>query len=191
MFAYLILIAYIFGASLIPIFGPPSWVFLVYFKLKYNLNFGLALVLGAFATASGRYLLAWITRWGRRFIPRRYLHNLESARDSLSQHKRSTWVLISLFLLSPLPSAQLFEAAGLMNIRLLPLAAVFFAGRLVTYTFYLSISTLTLSNVNGAWRLDLDSPLAIAAQLAGILTIILIANYHWTAKTFSRLRHRT
>lgn len=45
---------------------------------------------------------------------------------------------LALFAVSPVPSAQLFEAAGLMSVRLLPLTAAFFVGRTVSYAFYAS-----------------------------------------------------
>jgi hypothetical protein len=39
-----------------------------------------------------------------------------------------------LFAAAPLPSAQLFEAAGLARVRLRHLVAAFFVGRLVSYS---------------------------------------------------------
>ena len=39
-------------------------------------------------------------------------------------------------------SAQLFIAAGLLEVRLLPLTAAFFAGRLVSYSLYVGGASL-------------------------------------------------
>jgi uncharacterized membrane protein YdjX (TVP38/TMEM64 family) len=48
---------------------------------------------------------------------------------------------LALFALSPLPSAQLFVAAGLVDASLLPLTAAFFAGRIVGYTLYVTAAS--------------------------------------------------
>jgi len=52
-------------------------------------------------------------------------------------HKRAIAGL-GLFAVSPMPSAQLFVAAALLAVPLLPLTAAFFAGRFATYTMYVS-----------------------------------------------------
>lgn len=52
-----------------------------------------------------------------------------------------------------MPSGQLFTAAGLMTVPLAPLTAAFFAGRLVSYSIYVSIATIAERNL-GAVALD-------------------------------------
>lgn len=41
----------------------------------------------------------------------------------------------------PVPSAQLFAGAGLMGVRLVPLTAAFFAGRIVSYSLYVGAAS--------------------------------------------------
>ncbi len=182
MFLYFKLFAYVFGSSLIPIFGPPSWIFVIYFKQRYHLDFFPTILLGAFSTTMGRLALAKATQASRRFIPSKYRANLDATREVLEKRQGSTWLFISLFVVSPLPSAQLFEAAGLIDAPLWPLGLAFFLGRLVTYAIYLSVANVTIGNIDNIWQLNLRSPLAIALQLTGLLTIILIANYKWVIK---------
>lgn len=82
---------------------------------------------------------------------------------------------LGLFLVSPLPSGQLFVAAGLMSVPLLPLTGAFLAGRLVAYSIYVSVGTVAAHSL-GAVALDaLTSPLGLALpllMLAGLAIMV-------------------
>lgn len=58
---------------------------------------------------------------------------------------------MGLFALSPLPSAQLFVAAGLVDAPLVPLIAAFFAGRLVSYTIYVTAASSLVALLRVDW----------------------------------------
>lgn len=62
--------------------------------------------------------------------------NLKAARTLLVGDRRRAAAGLGLFALSPLPSAQLFVAAGLLRVRLVPLTLAFFSGRLISYSLY-------------------------------------------------------
>src|SRR6185503_18597158 len=62
---------------------------------------------------------------GRYLAP--YLHETEAAAEMLVGSPRKAAAGLGLFALSPIPSAQLFIAAGLLTVRLLPLTVAFFA----------------------------------------------------------------
>lgn len=79
---------------------------------------------------------------------------------------------LALFALSPLPSAQLFEAAGIMTLRLVPLTAAFFVGRLVSYSLYMSAATAVQGSVASLVTSDLKSPTSIAVQVALIAGLV-------------------
>lgn len=89
------------------------------------------------------------------------------------EHNRARGILgLALFALWPLPSVQLFEAAGLTSVRLLPFTLVFFAGRLVSY---------------------MTSPLGLLAQvvmLAGLVALMR-ANWEGARQQEMRLLERT
>ena len=87
--------------------------------------------IGASAAALGRFALAHGFRLFRRYIPEKMTRNLQAAGDAVEKRNRGSLVAIGLFALSPLPSAQLFEAAGLAGVRLFHFTAAFFAGRIV------------------------------------------------------------
>jgi hypothetical protein len=87
---------------------------------------------------------------------------------------------LGLFALSPLPSAQLFEAAGLARVRLLGFTAAFFAGRLISYSAYaLTAKGIQRTTMGGVFRHALTSPLGIALQVAMIALLVALVQVDW------------
>ena len=133
---YLILVAVVVGVNLLPAFGPPTWAVLVFFRLNEHLAVIPLILLGAVAAAVGRTLLAMTFSRLRGRIPDKYTANLTAAGKVLTTNRKRSIAGLGLFALSPLPSAQLFEAAGLIGVGLTRLTLAFFAGRLVSYSLY-------------------------------------------------------
>jgi hypothetical protein len=183
--AYVIAAGCIFGVNLLPAFGPPTWAVLVFFRLNSDLAVVPLVLLGAVAAASGRFVLASASRRYRsRFKPAR-LESLQAAEDALTGSRRKTLAGLGLFALSPLPSAQLFVAAGLLTVPLLPLTLAFFAGRLVSYSLYVGPASAAKDSLGSVFSEGFASPLGIALQLVMLLAIVLLVRVDWT----KRLRH--
>lgn len=167
----LIALGVVFAVNLLPAFGPPTWAVLVFFSLQFDLP-GVALVLGgAFAAAGGRYLLASGTRRLRPRFSEARLRRLDRAQAALGADRRRTVAGLGLFALSPVPSGQLFVAAGLMTVPLLPLTAAFFAGRLVSYSIYVSAANLAADSLGDVVLDALTSPLGMGLQLAMLVAL--------------------
>jgi len=166
-----IALAVVFAVNLLPAFGPPTWAVLVFFSLDFDLPAAPFVLGGALAAASGRFLLA---QGARRLRPRLSAARRESvdrAQAALIADRRRTAAGLGLFALSPVPSGQLFVGAGLMTVPLLPLTAAFFAGRLVSYSIYVSVATIAEKNL-GDLALDaLTSPLGLALQLLMLVAL--------------------
>ena len=161
----------VFAVNLLPSFGPPTWAVLVFFSLDFDLPAAPLVLGGALAAASGRYLLARGARLLRpHFSPAR-LRRLDRAEAALSANRRRTAAGLGLFALSPVPSGQLFVAAGLMTVPLLPLTAAFFAGRLVSYSIYVSAAHLAERSLGDVVVDALTSPLGLALQLAMLVAL--------------------
>src|SRR5690349_21498180 len=134
--ALLVAVAVVFAVNLLPAFGPPTWTILVFFSIQFDVAPVPLVLLGALAAAAGRFLLA---SGARRFRPRlspARLASLSRAQEAVSSNRTRSAAALGLFALSPVPSGQLFVAAGLMTVALVPLTAAFFAGRLVSYSIY-------------------------------------------------------
>ncbi len=180
MLPYLLLFAIVFGANLLPAFAPPTWTIVVVYGLGSHLPLWAVVPIAALAAASGRLLLALAFRLLRHRIPAKMKRNLEAAGRALEKKRRNSAIGMGLFALSPLPSAQLFEAAGLANMRLLPLAAAFMAGRLVSYSAYgLTAKGIAEKAGPDTIRHALTSPLGIALQVAMIALLVAAAQVDW------------
>ena len=178
---YLILFAVVFGVNLMPAFGPPTWAILVLFVLNRDLAIAPTISTAALAAALGRLTLAFGFRFLGDRLPERMRRNLDSAREAVEKNRRNGILALGLFALSPVPSAQLFEAAGLARVRLLPFTAAFFAGRIVSYTIYvLSAAGLRATSLGDTFRDTLTSPTGIALQLAMIAALIGFTLVDWS-----------
>src|SRR6185503_2884204 len=139
---YVLAFAVVFAVNLLPAFGPPTWSVLVFFRLNSDLA-AVPLVLGgALAAATGRYVLATGARRFRSRLSDERREHLAAAEEMLVGSPRKAAAGLGLFALSPIPSAQLFIAAGLLTVRLLPLTVAFFAGRLISYSIYVGAASL-------------------------------------------------
>ena len=183
---YVLLVAFIFVLNLLPAFGPPTWAVLVFFELNSDLPVVPAVLLGAVAAASRRLVLATATRRQRGRFSRERLQNLEAAKEVLAGSRGKARAGLGLFAVSPVPSAQLFVAAGLLAVPLVPLTLAFFAGRLVSYSIYVAAASAAEESLGSILRDFFGSPLGVALQLAMIVGLVLLVRVDWT----ERLRRR-
>ena len=170
----------VFLCNLAPIFAPPTWSVLVYFLITNDLGTIEVVAIGAIAAGLGRFLLAHSTRALRNYIPISARKNLYDAGRVFEENRERRFGILALFIISPLPSAQLFEAAGLMNMNLIRLTLAFFSGRIVTYSIYAtSANQLKSSDFGQVLTHAFRSPYAWALQLFSIALIYVIAKIDW------------
>ena len=163
---YALAAAVIFGVNLLPAFGPPTWAVLVFFRLSFGLAAVPLVAIGAVSAALGRFVLASGTRHFRGRLSEERIRNLDAAQEVLAGSRGRAAAGLGLFAISPLPSAQLFVAAGLMTVPLVPLTVAFFAGRVVSYSIYVGVASLAAGSLGDVFVDSLTSPLGIALQLA-------------------------
>ena len=177
---YLVLFAVVLGVNLLPAFGPPTWTIIVLYGLNSNMPAWLIVPIAALAAASGRFLLANAFRLLANHVSQQTKKNLKAAREAFARNRKGGIAALGLFALSPVPSAQLFEAAGLAGVRLMPFTAAFFAGRLVSYSIYAaSAKGIQQSSLGDAFREGLTSPIGIALQVAMIAGLVALARIDW------------
>jgi membrane protein YqaA with SNARE-associated domain len=180
MAEYLLIAAVVFGVNLLPAFGPPTWAILVLFRLNSHVLAVPLVLVGAISAASGRLLLATLSRRCRSRLSEKRRANLEAARDLFAGSRTKGLAALGLFALSPIPSAQLFIAAGLLDIALIPLTAAFFAGRLVSYSIYVSAASLADHHFGDLLRDSLTSPLGVTLQVLMLAALVGLVRVDWT-----------
>jgi len=178
---YFLAVAVIAGANLLPAFAPPTWSILVFFTLRYHMNPVALVLLGVLSATLGRAILANVFRAIRGWLPKGYVANMEKIGMKIEEHPKQTIGLLALFFLSPISSAQLFEAAGIIKrIALSPLLIAFAGGRLISYSIYVSgASVLKETSLGQIITEELTSPLAISIQVLMILGLIALGNVKW------------
>ncbi|HWU31562.1 MAG TPA: hypothetical protein VN108_01740 [Marmoricola sp.] len=186
---YLAAVAIVFAVNLMPVLGPPTWAVLILLMLNWHLNAATLVILGAIGAGGGRYVLALASRALRHKVGERRRQNLRAAQEALTGHKLGAVAGIGLFALSPLPSAQLFEAAGILELPLVPLTTAFFAGRIVSYSIYVSSASLAAKHYGSVISSALTSPTGIALQVAMLVALVLLAEVDWRS-VITRLRTR-
>jgi uncharacterized membrane protein YdjX (TVP38/TMEM64 family) len=176
----LAVIGIVFAINLLPAFGPPTWALLVFARIQWPDIPPAALIAGgALAATSGRLVLALGTRrLGGRLPPERRA-NLEALGQTLAKSKTGLVASLAVFVFSPLPSAQMFMAAGLADVPLLPLAGAFLIGRSISFTIYVTAATAAQETIHRLFSQGLTSPATIAVQLAGLAAIVVMITVDW------------
>ena len=143
----------------------------------------------AIAAAAGRLVLAHGARASRaRLSPERREH-LAAARAVLEGDRLARAAGLALFAVSPVPSAQLFVAAGLLAVPLVPLTIAFFAGRLVSYSVYAGGAALVERSLSTTLTEAFTSPLGIALQLIMLAGLVALVRVNWMELLARRGRH--
>jgi len=177
---YFALVALVFCINLLPAFAPPTWIILVFYKLNTGLNTFAIIALGVLASSSGRYVLALATRRLRERLKQKQIENLERVRNKLSRGGKGVALYFVFFVVSPLPSAQIFEAAALMNARLIPITIAFMVGRSISYSISVLGASTLKAHAMGALLMDsIKSPWGIALQLLCLLAIYGLTKIDW------------
>ncbi|MBX3594304.1 hypothetical protein [Sphingomonas sp.] len=177
---YLSLFLLAFAVNLLPAFGPPTWSIIVLYGVNADRPLWALVVIGALAAASGRLVLAYGCRRFARWLPRRMQDNLDAAKEAVMRRRHSAMLALALFVVSPLPSAQLFMAVGLARVPLLGFTAAFFAGRLFTYGFYgWTARRVRDTDLGETLFAGLSSPWGIALQLAMLALLVALVNIDW------------
>jgi uncharacterized membrane protein YdjX (TVP38/TMEM64 family) len=180
MAVYALLAAIVLGVNLLPAFGPPTWAVLVWFEVTHDLDPVALVLVGATAATLGRVALATGAGAFRGRLSAQRREGLDAAKAALAGSRRRTVAGLGLFLVSPLPSAQLFVAAGLLAVPLRPLAAAFLAGRLVSYSIYVTAGKAASDSFGDTFESAFRSPLGIVLQIVTLVALVALVRLDWT-----------
>jgi len=115
--------------------------------------------------------------------------SLEALRTAVFDRPAGAVAGLVLFALSPIPSAQLFVAAGLTGMRLWPLVLAFFSGRVVSYSLWVGAASAAGATLGDSLVDGLKSPAGIAAQIAMLAMLVVLLRVDWAAFFARHGRH--
>ncbi|MCL4366190.1 hypothetical protein M1437_03100 [Patescibacteria group bacterium] len=177
---YVLLATLVFGINVIPAFMPPTWTVLAFFVTKYDLQIIPVVLLGASFATLGRILLAKLSeKYFRRFLSEDSKSNYDSIGEYLNSHKKLTIPLVIAYAFLPIPSNHVFIAAGLAKVKIKPLAISFFIGRLISYTFWVSLTQRLSDNLEGIFSNHFSKIGSIAIEIIGLLILYFLGKIAW------------
>ena len=188
---YLAIAGIVFALNLLPAFGPPTALVLVALTLSFDVSTAPLVAAGAVGAACGRFVLAEGARALRPRFSAERRESLDAAADVLKRGRGKTLAALGLFALAPVPSAQLFIAAGVMDFPLLQLTAAFFVGRVVSYTLYVTAAGAVKDTAGEAITATLVSPVGIIAQLLALAGLVVLFRVDWAKIVRDRAARRS
>ncbi len=87
--------------------------------------------------------------------------------------------MFGLFVVSPLPSAQLFLAAGLLDLPLRLVIVAFGFGRTISYSAYVGAATLADRQLGAVMETTFGSPWSVAVQVLLLVLVCLLPFVRW------------
>lgn len=166
--------------NIVPAFMPPTWAMLAYFHLYYALPVVPLAIVGALGATTGRAILALGSRAvGDRFLPAAWRVNIVALVETLQSQPTLAVSSLALFALGPVPSNQLFIAAGLARAPLPPILLVFGVARCLSYVLWVSAANLADQSLRDILGSRLGGWEVIAIQLAGFVFIVLAMRVDW------------
>ena len=181
MFAsYILLSIIVLGMNVVPALMPPTWAVLAFFVTKYDLQIIPTVIIGAACATLGRVILANLARYFRRYLPKDSQENYQAIGNYLNSHKKLTIPLIIIYAFFPIPSNDVYIAAGLAKVRLKIMAGSFFAGRLISYTFWVNLTQRLADNLVDIFSKHYSNLIGpVIVEIAGLLTLYIIGKIAW------------
>lgn len=157
-----------------PAFMPPTWAVLAFMHFALDLPALPLAIGGAFAAAGGRLALALLSRrYGTRALSPMRRERL--ARLGRYLDDRARWaapVAMLIYSFGPIPSNQLFIAAGLTRMTLSRIVLAFLAGRLISYPLWIGVAHAAVDRFDELFTSRFTN--APALVLEGLLIALLV-----------------
>jgi membrane protein YqaA with SNARE-associated domain len=177
---WLLVWALVVALNLAPAFAPPTWSLLAYFHVRHNLPVWPLALVGAAGASAGRAGLALGSRVvGPRFVSAKRLRNIQTLSETLEARKGLSLPALTLFCVGPIPSNDLFIAAGLAKTPLLPLLGVFGLARFVSYVLWVMATGAAADSLRQVLTPRFGNVAAIAVELAGVVGLVLLLRLDW------------
>jgi hypothetical protein len=178
-----------FVINLFPAFMPTTWMVLAFFRVQFGLPILPLTIGGAFFSGLGRIGLARGTGMlHRRFFRRD--ENLEEMKTYLDERREYVGVATFGYCLLPLPTNNLFVAAGVVGVNMARVMLGFWIGRSIADTFYVWTTDQVFSSLRDVFEEFYSDWLVLAIQLLSLLGAMLLIAVPWPRWVLGRLNRR-
>lgn len=173
-------LALVFLINTIPAFMPSTWMVLAYFYIQHDLPLLPLTVGGAIVSGFGRLLLAKGSEWFSRHFMRVRRRDLELVGGYLDRNRHVAAPATFAYTLTPLPTNNLFIAAGMVGVNLGWVLAGFWAGRILADTFWVWTTERVFASMGDVFEGAFSTPWAMALQSLSVLSIALLYVLPWS-----------
>lgn len=176
-----------FSINLAPAFMPSTWMVLAFFRIQYGLPILPLTLGGALFSGLGRVVLARASTLVKRRLLRRDAE-LEEIREYLDARRNYVGLATLFYCLMPLPTNNLFIAAGMIEVSMLRVMGGFWAGRVIADTFYVWTTDQAFSSFESVFQefyRDWTVVLVQSLSLLGALVLLLLPWPRWVLRLMS------
>ncbi|MDO8506648.1 MAG: hypothetical protein Q7S41_03465 [Candidatus Limnocylindria bacterium] len=171
----------VFAVNVMPAFMPPTWMILAFAHLTLGASVLPLAVGGAFAAAGGRVTLALAARrWGTLLLSAERRASLTEL--GLWLERRAGWAVpaaVLIYSFGPIPSNQLFVAAGLTRMGLGRIASAFLTGRLISYPLWIGAARIAVDRIDELFAQRWLNVTALGVDVALIGVLIAFTRVDW------------
>lgn len=168
-----------FVINLVPAFMPSTWMVLAFFYIRFDLPLLALTIGGAIVSGLGRLLLAkGSTAFKRRFMQDKQ-GDLDELGALLDEHRHVLTPTVFLYALTPFPTNNLFIAAGMVEVNIAWVLLGFWAARIIADTFWVWTTNRAFDSLGALFEGAFTGPAAVALQIAGIASIVLLYKVPW------------
>jgi hypothetical protein len=168
----------IFLINLSPGFMPSSWMVMAFFHIKFGLPLVPLCVAGALVSGAGPLCLAkgsdWITE---RFFPKKK-EDLRTLGEYLERRRGLIVGFVTVYSLLPLPTNNLFLAAGMTRVNLAYVLGGFYAARIPADLFWVWTTNATFRGLDDVFAKS-GNIIAIVLQTGALLSVGLLYFLPW------------
>jgi len=119
--------------DVIPFIGPPAWMVMVFFQIKFDLNMWIVLVAGVTGSTIGRYLLTlYIPKLTSKVVNRHKDEDLQFLGQKLSAETWKISLFVFIYTLIPVPTTPLFTAIAFARIKPIIVIPPFYVGKFIS-----------------------------------------------------------
>ncbi len=179
MWYYIYVFLAAFLVDLLPFIGPPAWMVMVFFQMRFDLNVWMVLVTGVIGSTLGRYaLFSYIPLLSDRYIKVQKNEDLQFMGQQLAEKGWKIQFFILLYTLMPLPTTALFTAAGIAKIKPIYFIPTFLVGKFTSDMIMVFSGDYVANNAAGI-ATGLFTWKTISGILLGIFILCMLLFIDW------------
>jgi hypothetical protein len=175
---FLIAMVVVFLINLSPGFMPSTWMVLAFFYIQFDLPLVPLAICGALVSGLGRFCLANGSSWFTDHFMTGKKDDLQSLGDYLERKHGLVAGFVFVYSLLPLPTTNLFLAAGMTRVNLAYVLGGFYAARLPADLFWIWTTNATFQSLDEVFARS-GNLIAIVLQAGALLSVGLLYFLPW------------